>query len=610
MHVKRQNIIFLLFFLTSVLIVAQKTNDDKLALQFLEQKDYEKANVYLEKLFDKNPDMWYNHYYTGLMGVKDFKSAEKISKKQIKRNPQQVNIYINIARIYREQGDTKKEHDNYQKAIKEVIPVQAYLSLLANAFMEEKLYDLAIETYLKGRKQTPEYPYFYEIAAVYRKKGDLKAMINEYLDAVEYRESELYTAQSYLQNALGYDDETGGFKNPILKQELQKRIQQHPDKIVLAEFLIFIQKQQKDFDGAFTQSKALDKRMKEDGRRLFDLAKICMSNENFDVAKKCFQYVIDKGPAYGYYDAACIDIINCEYQYVTTRAAVTADELLALETKFLNAAEKYKNSHLANFLIANLANLEAYYLNKPDEAIAHIEELISNPALNAQTKAEFKIQLADIYMLKNVIWDASLLYSQVEKDFKFEPIGQEAKFKNAKLSFYAADFKWAKSQCDVLKGSTTKLIANDALDLSLIITDAIGVDTNALPLARFAGADLLILQHKYEEAIAEMDSINKIFPEHTLGDDILYKKAEIFIKTGKYADAERMYSDIIKFYPDDLYGDDAQFKLAELYEKKLNDIEKAKAAYQEVLTKYPGSIYNVEARKRYRILRGDNLDNG
>lgn len=610
MHVKRQNIIFLLFFLTSVLIVAQKTNDDKLALQFLEQKDYEKANVYLEKLFDKNPDMWYNHYYTGLMGVKDFKSAEKISKKQIKRNPQQVNIYINIARIYREQGDTKKEHDNYQKAIKEVIPVQAYLSLLANAFMEEKLYDLAIETYLKGRKQTPEYPYFYEIAAVYRKKGDLKAMINEYLDAVEYRESELYTAQSYLQNALGYDDETGGFKNPILKQELQKRIQQHPDKIVLAEFLIFIQKQQKDFDGAFTQSKALDKRMKEDGRRLFDLAKICMSNENFDVAKKCFQYVIDKGPAYGYYDAACIDIINCEYQNVTTRAAVTADELLALETKFLNAAEKYKNSHLANFLIANLANLEAYYLNKPDAAIAHIEELISNPALNAQTKAEFKIQLADIYMLKNVIWDASLLYSQVEKDFKFEPIGQEAKFKNAKLSFYAADFKWAKSQCDVLKGSTTKLIANDALDLSLIITDAIGVDTNALPLARFAAADLLILQHKYDEAIAEMDSINKIFPEHTLGDDILYKKAEIFIKTGKYADAERMYSDIIKYYSDDLYGDDAQFKLAELYEKKLNDIEKAKAAYQEVLTKYPGSIYNVEARKRYRILRGDNLDNG
>lgn len=608
--IKRNTLLLLLLTFFCAPSFAQKSNDDKLALQYLDQKEYDKANVYLEKLFDKAPEQWYQHYYKGLMGAKDYKNAEKISRKQLKRNPQYVNLYLNIAKVYREQGDTKKENENYQKAIKEVIPVQSFLNILATAFVEEKLYDLAIETYLKGRKQTPEYPYYYEIADVYRHKGDLKAMINQYLDAVEFRESELYTAQSFLQNALGYDDETGGFKNPVLKQELQKRIQQHPDRVVFAEFLIFIQKQQKDFEGAFVQSKSLDKRLKEDGRRLYELAKICLSNQKYDVAQKCFQYVIDKGPDHGYYDAACVDIINCEFQAVTSKAQPGNEELVALENKFLKALEKYKTTHLANFLISNLANLEAYYLNKPDEAIAHIEGLISNPGLDPQSRAEFKIQLGDIYILKNLIWDASLLYSQVEKDFKFEPIGQEAKFRNARLSYYAADFKWAKSQCDVLKGSTTKLIANDALDLSLIITDAIGVDTNAAPLARFAAADLLIQQHKFNEAIAEMDSINKIFPEHTLGDDILFKKAEIFTRLGKYADAEKMYQDILQYYAEELYGDDAQFKLAELYEKKLNDPEKAKAAYQEVLTKYPGSIYVVEARKRYRILRGDNLDNG
>jgi len=591
-------------------LFAQKNNDDKLALQYLEQKEYEKANVYLEKLYDKSPDQWYNYYYTGLVGVKDYNRAEKISKKQIKRNPQNAVIYINIAKLYKEQGDSKKENENYQKAIKEVLPVHAFLQQVANAFVEEKQYDLAIETYKKGRKQTPEYPYFYEIAEIYRRKGDFKSMINEYLDAIEFRESELYTAQNFLQNALGYDDETGGFKNPVLKQELQKRIQQHPDKVVFAEFLIFIQKQQKDFDGAYTQSKALDKRLKEDGRRIYELAKICQSNQKYETASKCYQYVIDKGPNYAYYDASVIDIINCEYFALTTKAQPTTEELTALENRFLKALEKYKDGHMANFLITNLANLETYYLNKPDAAVEQIENLLSNPSLNAQTRAEFKIQLGDIYLIKNVIWDASLLYSQVEKDFKFEPIGQEAKFRNAKLSYYAADFAWAKSQCDVLKGSTTKLIANDALDLSLIITDAIGVDTNALPLARFAGADLLILQHKYTEAIGEMDSINKLFPDHTLGDDILYKKAEIFIRLGKFADAERMYLDVLKFYSEELYGDDAQFKLAELYEVKLNDIEKAKQSYQDVLIKYPGSIYVVEARKRYRALRGDNLDNG
>jgi tetratricopeptide (TPR) repeat protein len=602
----------LLFILTfsGLQLFPQKNNDDKLALQYLETKEYEKANVYLEKLYDKFPDQWYSYYYSGLVGVKDYKQAEKICRKQLKRNPQDVRPYVSIGKLYKIQGDAKKENENYQKALKELYPNHSNVQNLAFVFMEDGLYDLAIETYLKGRKSTPEYPYYYEIAEVYRKKNDLKSMINQYLDAIEFRESELYTAQNYLQNALGYSDEDGGFKNPILKQELQKRIQQHPDKIVFAEFLIFIQKQQKDFDGAFVQSKALDKRLKEDGKRLYDLAKVCMSNERYDVAQKCYQYVIDKGPDYNYYDLATIDLINCDYQYLTQKASPATEELLALESKFLKATEKYKGSHLSNFLVANLANLQTYYLNKPDAAIALIEELISNPGMNASVKSEFKIQLGDIYLIKNQIWDASLLYSQVEKDFKFEPIGQEAKFRNARLSYYAGDFEWSKTQCDVLKGSTSKLIANDALDLFLVITDAIGIDTNAAPLEKFAQADLLILQHKYSEAINKLDSINKIFPTHTLGDDINYKKAEIFTKIGKYTDAEKMYKDILEYYPSELYGDDAQFKLGQLYEKKLNDIEKAKQAYQDVLTKYPGSIYVVEGRKRYRILRGDVLDNG
>ena len=565
---KTNSLFVLLILFISFHSFSQKTQDERLATYYVEQKDYEKANPYLEKLFDKAPEQWYTQYYTSLVGVKDYNRAEKICKKILKRNPQNVNIYIHIAKLYKAQGDEKKENENYQKALKEVIPIQGYIQQLAFAFMEEQLYDLALDTYKKGRKATPDYPYYYETAEVYKRKGDLKAMINEYLDAISFKDSELLTAQNFLQNALGYDEEGAGFNNPVLKQELVKRIQQHPDKIVFSEFLIFIQKQQKDFDGAFIQTKALDKRLKEDGRCLFELARICVSNENYLVAQRCYQYIIDKGEQHGYYDAATIDLINCDYQYLTKKQNPTPEELIALEAKFLKALEKYKGSNMANFLITNLANLQAYYLNKPNAAIALIEELISNPGMDPQVRAEFKIQLGDIYLINNTIWDASLLYSQVEKDFKFEPIGQEAKFRNAKLSYYAGDFNWAKTQADVLKGSTTKLIANDALDLSLIITDAIGVDTNAAPLARFAAADLLILQHKFTEAIEEMDSINKVFPEHTLGDDINYKKAEIFTKLGKYPEAEKMYKDILQFYPTELYGDDAQFKLAELYEKK------------------------------------------
>lgn len=598
----------LLFVFAETFSFAQRTNNnEKLALQYFEQKEFEKANVYFENLFEQNPDIWYTHYYKSLLAVKDFSEAEKITKKQLKKNKANSYLYVHLGKIYRLQNNEKKEKEYYQKAIKELLPIQAYVQLLANTFIEAGLYDYAIETYNKAK--TEDYKYFYERAEVYKQKNDIKAMINEYLDALEFRDTEIMSVQTHLQNSLGYDDDEGGIKNPLLKQELQKRIQKNPEKVALIEFLIFILKQQKDFDGAFVQSRSLDKRFKEEGQRIFDLARICVSNQNWEVAQRCYEYIIEKGPNNLYYDAASVDVLEVEYLAVTSKPLPKPEELALLDKKLTAAKEKYQSSSLNAEIVKNLAMLKAYYLNQAPAAIELLQELVDQGGVDPTAKAKYKTMLADIYLISGNIWEASLLYSQVEKDFKYEAIGQEAKFKNAKLSFYAGDFKWAKTQADVLKGATTKLIANDALDLSLIITDAIGVDTNDLPLKLFASADLMILQHKYDQAIARMDSVNQLFSHNTLGDDIYFKKAQIFLSLGKYVEAEAMYKNILEFYPTDLYGDDAQFKLAELYELRILDKEKAKTTYQEVLTKYPGSIFVVEARKRYRELRGDNLSN-
>jgi len=597
-------ILFLLAFFSRGL--AQKGNDEQLAMYYYERKEYDKAVVYFDKLYDKAPDMYYNNYYKCLVELKDFGKAEKITKKQLKRNDGDVFLYVRLGSIYKLQGNADKEKEQYSKALKELPAEQGAIFALAHAFEDAGLYDYGIEAYKKGRKEFPtNYPFYYEIADLYKKKGDLKAMINEYLDAIEFRESELYTAQANLQQSLGYDDKNGGLNNPLLKQELQKRIQKNPDKTVFAEFLIFLQNQQKDFEGAFAQSKALDKRLKEDGTRMMELAKLCISNENYEVAEKCYQYIISKGKDNAYYDMAVIERLNTSYARITSRNNPPATEVLLLESNIEAAIKEYGISNLSLPLIKKSALLKAYYLDKPAEAIESLENVISQYTFNKNTMADIKLDLGDMNLLVGNIWDASLLYSQVEKDFKYEPVGQDAKFRNAKLSFYASDFKWAKTQCDVLKGATSKVIANDALDLSLVITDAIGIDTNAVPLSMFASAELLILQHQYDKAVMRLDSINTLFSEHTLGDDIYYKKAEIYKRTNRYEEAAKMYHNIVEYYPTELYGDDALFKEAELYERYLNDKEKAKQLYQDVLTKYPGSIYVVEARKRFRDLRGD-----
>ena len=598
--------IIILLISTFSIVKAQKNFDDKLAIQYYDQKQFDKAIVYFEKLYDKLPDTYFTYYFKCLLETKDYKTAEKITKKHIKRSDANTYLYVKLGLVYKLMENPEKEKDQYNKAVKEVIPEQNTLFALAHAFEDEELFDYAIDVYKKGRKQTPEsYPYYYEIADLYKKKGDLKAMVNEYLDAIEFRESELYTAQANLQQSLGYDDKNGGFNNPILKQELQKRIQQKSDKTIFSEFLIFILNQQKEFESSFVQSRALDKRQKGDGTRLMDLAKLCVSNENYAVAEKCYQYVISKGKDNPYYEVANIEKLNANYLQLINQPNPNNTDLVLLNTSIEAAIKEYGISNLTLPLIKKSALLKAYYLNQPLEAIQFLEEVTTQYTFNKNELAEIKLDLGDMNLLVGNIWDASLIYSQVEKDFKYEVVGQDAKFRNSKLSYYASDFKWAKAQCDILKGATTKTIANDALDLSLIITDAIGVDTNAAPLSMFSSAELLILQHQYDRALARLDSINLVFTEHTLGDDIYYKKADLFKHTNRYAEAAKMYENILEFYPTELYGDDALFKEAELHERYLNDKEKAKQLYQDMLVKYPGSIYVVEARKRYRDLRGD-----
>ena len=584
---------------------SQTLTTEKLAIQYYEQKQFEKANIYFDELFNRSAENWFSYYYKSLLAIKDYSKAEKITKKFLKEDKNNTFLYVRLGQIYKLQNNEKKEKEFYDKAIKELIAFPPYVQNLATAFVESGQYNYALDSYQKGRNATPEYPYYFERAEVFKAMNDLKAMINELLDAIDFKESDIQLVKINLQNSLGYNEETGGFKNPLLKEELQKRIQKNPDKIAFIEFLIFVQLQQKDYYGAFIQSKSLDKRLNEDGQRMYELAKLFVTNKQWSVSKQCFDYIILKGPSNLFFDAATIDNLSVEFLSLTESALTQREAFISLEVNLLKANEKYKNSYLSSGLIKDIASLKAYYLDKSSEAIILLEDYLLNNSLEIQLKAELKLMLADIYLISGEIWEASLLYSQVEKDFKYEAIGQEAKFRNAKLSFYAGDFAWAKSQADVLKGATTKLISNDALDLSLIISDAIAVDTNEAPLKLFACADLMIRQHKYEEAIVKMDSINLLYSSNTLGDDIYFKKAQIYMIQKKYKDVESMYKNILEYYPNELYADDAQFKLGELYEYYLSDKEKAKQIYQELLLNFSGSTYAVDASMRYRELRGD-----
>ena len=589
-------------------VFSQSTTDEQLAFQYLQNKEYDKALVYYEKFFNKKDGIaYYDPYLLCLTRLGKTDKAEKVIKKVIKQYPQNLSYVVDLGTLYKDKGSKEKAGAEYQNAIKQLLPDQKQIFDLANSFIRLQEWDYAIATYQRGRKILRGfYPFNTEIAEVLSQKGDITGMVNEYLNLLEDNSDQVQAVQNGLQPS--FEDDKDERKNEIIKTELLKRTQSEPDKVVFAEMLIWFFIQEKNFNGAWVQSKALDKRLHEEGDRMMSLGQLCVSNEDYETGAKCFQYVIEKGKTNYNYVNARMELLNALYKKVTTKFDYTPTDLDLLEKNFMATLDELGKYAGTAMLIKNLAHLEAFFLNKTKEADALLNEAIKLPGINQQIQAECKLELGDILLMTGEIWDASLLYSQVELDFKHEPIGQDAKLRNAKLSYYNGEFKWAQAQLDVLKAATEKLIANDAMELSLTISDNLKNDGDSLALSMFSRADLYCFRNQYDKSLATLDSILQISAASSLADDILYKKYQIKMKEGKFTEAAAQLQKILDNYSFDILGDDALFKLAELNELYLNAPDKAKQLYEELLTKFPGSLYIVEARKRFRRLRGDSLN--
>ncbi len=584
--------------------------DEQLAAQYYQAGEYDKALVHYEKLYEKSPiAIYYNYYLNCLIFTKNFRKAEKIVKRQASRNPGDLRYKVDMGRVYDAQGEQDKKKKEFDAAVAGITPATSANSVidLANAFLNINETDFAISALQKGRTALKGiYSFNMELAEIYAMKKDYPAMVNEYLDLLE-QNSAAYRQQ--VQNALQarMDADTEEKISPALKTELIRRSQKSPDKTIWSEMLMWYYMQQKNFSAALVQAKAVDKRKKLEGEQVMELAETARSNNDYEAASDAYDYVISLGPELFNYRKARIGKVTTRYEKVTLGGSYTQAELIELETEMTTTLDELGRDVRTVSLMRTLAHLEAFYLFKTKSAIAILEKAIALPDISPKAQAECKLELGDVLLLDGQVWEASLRYSQVEKAFKYEPIGQEAKYRNAKIAFYIGDFTWSQVQLDVLKGATSKLISNDAMYLSLLITDNLALDSNPEPLLKFAHADLMLFQNRYDSAVADLDSINKLWPGHSIEDDVLFMRYRIASRQQKWGEAGGYLQKIIDGYAFDILGDDATFYLAELYDYKLNDKEKAMQYYQDVFVKFPGSTFGVDARKRYRQLRGDKI---
>ena len=587
---------------------SQKTVNEQLAAQYFQDGEFDKAAGLYEELFNDNPNpFFYTNLIQSLLSAKDYKKAEKIVKKRMKQTPNDLRLSVDLGYIYTSSGDEKKAQKQYLEAIDNLTSTQQQIYDLANAFILRLQYDHAASTYLKGRKllNTPN-SFAVELAMIYENRGSYQEMMDEYLNLLVSDANYLTYIQARLQAVLNTDKESK--KSEVIKTTLLRKAQKNPENGTYANLLMWYSLQLKDFELAFSQAKSIDKRFKDNGAKVFELAGLCITNKEYDIAIEAYQYHINKGELSTYYLNSKIGLLNAKYLKITSVFVVNKKELAELEKEYTKTLAELGKDATTILLLKNLAHIYAFYSLKTEEAINLLNEAIVLPNADKNIVASCKIELADIQLFAGDVWEATLLYSQVEKAFKNDPIGFEAKFRNAKLSFYIGEFNWAKAQLDVLKAATSKMIANDAMELSLLISDNIDEDSSTVALAYYAQADLLTYRNQYDKALETLDSIRLVGLSHPIFDDVLFKETEIKIKQGFFKDADSLLQRLIEFYPDGLLADDALFLQADLNQNQLNNKIKAMMCYEKLIFKYPASLYTVEARKRFRNLRGDQIN--
>lgn len=577
----------------------------RLANQYYSNGEYEKAASLYQTLYEKEKsnEFYFQRLTECLITLKKYEDAKNIINSELKKNPEDVSLMVSLGNLYDRTSQPDLANKSYIEAINKLNKNPNNTDKLARTFISYALFDQAILAYEKGSELLNNKKQFaFSLADLYRRAGNSKKMINNYLLAIDqFRQNLDYLKQTLYKN-LSEDD----------LKELQIQIfalmQEFPDEILYSELLEWSYIQQKDYKKALRQAKSIDLKLDNKGERTFNIGNIAYNDEDYDISIDAYTYITENYSINsGYYLEAKRALLNSKKNKITKSFNYTKADLLSLQGEYNSFLNDYgRNSQTALLMIEN-ADFEALYMNNLDTAKSILHEVIQFGGVQPTDIATAKLKLGDYYLMEGDRWESSLLYSQVDKDFKEGVLGEEARYRNAKLSYYTGEFSWAQEQFDILKTATTRLISNDAIDMSVFIMDNLNLDTTDVTLSMYSAAELLMFQNKFQDAFLKLDSISVLFPEHTLIDDILYTKAQMYKKLQEPQKAIEMYNIIIEKFPEEIRCDNSIYELAKMYDYQLNDKQKAQDLYFKLFTEYTASTFVVDARKRYRILRGDEI---
>jgi len=575
------------------------SQNEELAKDYFDRGEFQKALISYQKLYEEKRGNV--NYFIKIVEIhqqlEQLDIAEQLLLEMVanSQNPQHL---VDLGYNYHLKNENEKAEEYYNQAILKIDENPVYGYYVAYRFEHLALIDRAAKAYERTMELRPEANYHIQLARIYGEQGEIEKMFTSYVDFVEKNNSYVNQAKRSFSEYISENSEDEN--NGILRRVLLKKIQEQPD-VIWNHLLSWLYVQQRDYAKAFAQEKAIYKREQESLRGIIDLANLTLEENMPEISADILMYLIETA-----IDIETIVDSHKNLLELQTKHA-TKEEYSTIDQKYSNVINEFENNSEIVDIKVSYAHFKAFYLNNPVEAISYLKTALEGK-YNRFQQAKIKLELGDILVFQEKFNEALIYYSQIQTSLKNSPISQEARFRVAKTSYYKGDFKWAESQLKILKASASQLIANDALDLKLLISDNKFEDSTQTALKLYAKADLYAYQNKIDEAISLLDKILEEHKTETIVDQALYKQGKLLEGKKDYLKAEANYKAIIDNYKEDILADDAYYALAELYENVLNKPEDAQTLYEQIIFNHADSIYFVEARKKFRALRGDAIN--
>lgn len=589
----------LLSFFCFITLAAQ-AQEEILARNYMEQGAYQKAALIYEELVEKNPanTNMISSLVEAYQQLEAYGKVKTLLEKSLNLSNSLVHLEVDLGYNYQLQGNTEAATLHYNKALTAVAQEARFAYLVGRTFQKYSLLDEAAQAYNTAAEADPRYNFDPQLALIYGEQGDIEKMLSTYINLIERNEKYQSIAQRYFNEFITEDPENEA--NQIFRKLLLTRMQEEPN-LLYNRLLSWLFIQQKEYNKAFLQEKAIAKRSDNELNGIIMLAEVAENNNEFELATSIYEYLISQ--------TISADLNLFANQKVLELRIKSAEhkEYAEIASTFENLLEHYNYDSETLELQITFAHFLAFKNIDLQKASSLLKKNLQKPLSRFQ-QARIKMELADILVLEERFNAALLYYTQIQKNLQGTAIAQEARFKVAKTSYYKGDFEWAKTQLKVLKSSAEQLIANDAQDLYLLITDNTVHDSTQTALQEYARADLLLFQNKDQEALAVYTDILQKHEGKAIEDETLLAQAILFEKAKNFEAAAANYIKIIELHGEDILADDAHYRLGNLYAEELQQPEKAKEQFEEIIFKFADSIFYVDAQQKYRKLRGDAIN--